>query len=95
MIIGTCILEINLPGAHSLKDKRSIIKGITARVHSKFNVSCAEIGLHDAWGSTTLGLACISTSAAHAEHMLERVAYWIEQTRPDIEIIEHRIEIIR
>lgn len=94
MIIGTCIIELHLPGVHSLKQKRSVIKGLTARLHRQFNVSCGEVGLHDVWQSATLGVAMVSTSPAHAERVLEAVAAWIEHRRPDLNVIDHAIEVV-
>lgn len=94
MVVGTCIVELDLPEAHSLKEKRSVLKGLIARVHKKFNVSCGEVEHHDVWQSTALGIAVVSTSAAHANNVLENVVTWIEENRPDLIFIGHSIEII-
>jgi len=67
MVVGTSIIELNLPGVQSLKQKRSVLKGLIARLHKTFNVSCGEVALHDAWQSAAIGVAVVSTSAAHAE----------------------------
>jgi len=42
MVIGTCTIELHIPGSGSLKGKRWVIKSIIARVHNEFNVSIAE-----------------------------------------------------
>ncbi len=95
MVIGSCTLELDLPGIQSLKEKRSCIKSLLARVHREFNVSAAEVGLHDAWQSATVGMAVVSTNAGHAEQMLETILGWIERNRPDITIIDAAIEVVR
>ncbi len=94
MIVGTCLIELHLPMVHSLKEKRGILKSLIAQVQKKFNAAIAEVGLHDVWQSATLGISVVSTTAAHAEQMLETIAIWIEHTRPDLEVIDHRIETI-
>jgi uncharacterized protein len=94
MVIGNSIIEIDLPGINSLKEKRSVLKGLIARVHKEFNVSCAEVGFHDVWQSSALGVAVVSTSAVHAENVLENVVKWIERYRPDVTVIDHSIEIL-
>ena len=94
MVIGICMIELHLPGIGSLKAKRSIIKSVTARLHREFNVSCAEIDHHDVWQSTVLGAAVVSTSAGHAQNMLENVVSWVERNRPDVTVVDHSIEII-
>ena len=94
MVIGTTIIELNLPGIHSLKQKRSVIRGLIARLHKEFNVSCGEVELHDVWQSTAIGVAVVTTSAAHADNVLENVVAWIELNRPDLMVVDHYIEII-
>jgi hypothetical protein len=94
MVVGAGIIELQLPGTQSLKQKRSILKGLTARLHREFNVSCGEIGLHDAWQAAALGVAVVSTSAVHADNVLENVVGWIEENRPDLVVVGHSVEII-
>lgn len=88
------MIELHLPGIGSLKAKRSIVKSLTSRLHREFNVSCAEIEQHDFWQSAVLGVAIMSTSAGHAQGVLEKTVRWIEMNRPDVTVIEHSIEII-
>jgi uncharacterized protein YlxP (DUF503 family) len=94
MVIGICTLELYLPGMNSLKDKRSVIKSVTARLNREFNISAAEVGLNDVWQSSTVGVAVVTTAEAHAEQMLENVVSWLERNRPDVEIVDYRIETI-
>ncbi|MCC6906129.1 MAG: DUF503 domain-containing protein [Anaerolineae bacterium] len=94
MVIGICILELNLPGVRSLKEKRGILKSTMARLHQLFNVSCAEVALHEAWQSASVGIAVVTTAAAHAEAVLENVSGWVEHNRPDIEIVGEATEIM-
>jgi uncharacterized protein YlxP (DUF503 family) len=61
MVIGTCTIELHIPGNGSLKGKRRVIKSIIACVHNEFNVSIAEVGNQDLWQSAILGVACVST----------------------------------
>jgi uncharacterized protein YlxP (DUF503 family) len=94
MVIGACTIELYLAAPTSLKDKRSILKSLLARLHREFNVSAAEVGLHDVWQSSSIGVTTISTNAVHAQNLLNNLVEWIEQNRPDLEVIDHYIEII-
>jgi uncharacterized protein YlxP (DUF503 family) len=94
MVIGSGVIELQLPGVNSLKEKRGILKSLIARVHREFNVSCGEVDFHDSWRSAVLGVAVVSTSAAHAENVLENVVRWIEAHRPDVTVVDHTLEII-
>lgn len=94
MVIGRGLIELHLPGVRSLKEKRSILKGLLARLHKEFNISCGEVALHDSWQSATIGVAVVSTAAPHAERVLESTVRWIEDHRPDLLVVDHNVEII-
>ena len=94
MHIGLCTIELRLPGNGSLKGKHSILKSITTRVSRTYNVSIAEVEAQDLWQRAVLGVACVSPSASYAHGQLERVVQWIEVNRPDVELLEYRIEFL-
>ncbi|MFN8497773.1 MAG: DUF503 domain-containing protein [Anaerolineae bacterium] len=94
MIIGACTLELRLHGVGSLKDKRSIVKPITTRLRQEFNVSVAEIDMHEAWESAVLGLAVVSNDAGHAHAQIEKCIDWIERQRLDADIVTYEIEML-
>ena len=94
MHIGVCTIELRLPGNGSLKGKRSVLKSITTRVSRTYNVSIAEVEAQDLWQRAVLGVACVSPSASYAHGQLERVVEWIEVNRPDVELLEYRIELL-
>ena len=95
MVVATCEIDLHLPGVKSLKEKRSILKGLIARLNKQFNVACAEVDLHDVWQSSVIGLAVVSTTVPHTQRMLETIVAWIEYNRPDITIAGYHIEVIR
>lgn len=94
MVIVAAIIDLHLPGVASLKEKRSILKSLIARLHKEFNIAVAEVDLHDVWQSAALGVAIVSTAAGHGESKLEAVLHWIERNRPDVEIEDHTLEVI-
>jgi len=93
MVIGTCTIELHIPGNGSLKGKRRVIKSIIARIHNEFNVSIAEVDNQDLWQSATLGVACVSNGSNYVHGLLTKVVEWIEHNRPDVEVIDYQIEI--
>lgn len=93
MVIGTCTIELHIPGNGSLKGKRRVIKSIIARVHNEFNVSIAEVDNQDLWQSATLGVACVSNGSNYVHGLLTKVVEWIEHNRPDVEVVDYQIEI--
>lgn len=94
MHIAVCTIELRLPGNGSLKGKRSVIKSITTRVTRQFNVSIAEVAAQDMWQQAVLGVSCVSSSADYAHGQMERVVDWIEDNRPDVELLDYQIEML-
>lgn len=85
-------LKLFLPGCGSLKQKRSLLSPILARLHKEFNLSAAEIGLQDVWQSAWLGCALISTSADHNAQVLNKVIDFVETHFPEVQVEEFHIE---
>ena len=91
MHVYSARLELQLP-SRTLKEKRSIIRQLKARLPQRFNVAVAEVDLHDAVAAATLGVATVSSDASYAVGLLERLAPWIERERPDVMVIAVEIE---
>jgi uncharacterized protein YlxP (DUF503 family) len=72
MVIGVVIVQMHLPGASSLKDKRKIILSLKDRLKNKFNVSVAELDDNELWQRCTLGIALISNDGTFANTVLSK-----------------------
>ena len=64
--------------ADSLKDKRSVVKSVINKTRNKFNVSIAEIENQDLHKDITLGFACVTNEARHAQSIVSNVLAFIE-----------------
>ncbi len=94
MHVGVCRVSLRLPGALSLKDKRRIIKSITARVSNRFNVSVAEIDNQDTWQLSTIGIAFVSNDKRHVNEVLSCVVNFISNSHLETEMLDYEIEIL-
>ena len=94
MIIGACTITLHLHGVRSLKEKRSIIKSLQARLRNEFNVSVAEVDAQDIHGRAVIGVACVSASSDYARGQIDAVLRWIERERPDAPVIDYEIELL-
>lgn len=94
MVIGLCTIELHLPGANSLKDKRSVLKSVMRRIRNEFNVSIAEVDDQDMWRSAVLSAVTVSTDAAYAHGLLTQVVNWIERARLDVDLVNYQIEML-
>lgn len=93
MIVGVCRFTLRLPGSSSLKDKRRVIKSLTARLRNKFNVAVAEVADNETWQIATIGMTCVSNDARHAKEVLDRAMAFVERTRLDAELLDSEIEV--
>jgi hypothetical protein len=94
VVIGACTIELYLPGNGSLKGKRSVLKSTISRLRREFNISVAEVDLHDTWQSAVLGVVCVSNERSHAHGLLEQVVRWIERHRLDVQLVDYSIEML-
>ncbi len=94
MHVGVCRVSLRLPGNLSLKEKRRVLKSITARVENKFNVSVAEVDDQDLWQLAALGISCVSNDKRHANEVLSNVVGFITDSRFEVEILNYEIEIL-
>jgi uncharacterized protein YlxP (DUF503 family) len=94
MVICLCTIDLHLPGANSLKDKRSVLKSVMRRVRNEFNVSIAEIDQQDVWRSAVLAVVTVSSDRAYAHGLVTKVVQWIERARLDAELVDYQIEML-
>jgi len=65
-----------------------------SRIRVQFNVSVAEVEDQELWQIATLGIACISNHDYHVDEVLSRVINFVKQNYPQLEIVEHVVEIL-
>ena len=70
MPVGLLTLEIFIPDAHSLKDKRQVLRSLKDRLRARFNVAVAELDHQDTWQRAQVGVVTLSNDAAHLEQSL-------------------------
>ena len=78
-------LDLNIPYARSLKDKRSQIKSLKDRLSSRFNASIAEIDALDNWQQAVMGICMISNDKSYLDKQYSLVETLIlEYTELDL-----------
>ena len=82
---GLARLELHLPGAESLKDRRQSVRRLTAALQSELGCSVADLGPDGSWQRAVLGVAVAASSATGVERVLERLVGIAEQD-PRVEV---------
>ncbi len=83
MIVGLLSIELHIPAARSLKDKRAVLRRLKDRV-GRLNVAVAEVAHHDLRQRAGLGVVTIGVDQEIAEHTLEAVVSEIERVEPGL-----------
>ena len=80
MIVGVLDVDLIISDAHSLKDKRRIIKGLKERVRHRFNVSVSEVEFADKMRRSRLGVAMVAESARPVHTQFDKIVDLIRVT---------------
>ena len=73
MPIAKLTVEISIPHAQSLKDRRQVVRSLKDKLRHGFNVSVAELDDASLWNRATLGVAAISGSADYLSGQMREV----------------------
>jgi uncharacterized protein YlxP (DUF503 family) len=78
MIITFMEIKLYVPFAHSLKEKRMVVKSIIAKLRNTFNISIMETDCQDIHQTIVLGLVFIAASTAMADSVSSNLISFIE-----------------
>jgi uncharacterized protein YlxP (DUF503 family) len=92
VFVGVLQVELSIPGAYSLKEKRHVLKGLLERLRRDFGVAAAEVDRQDVWNSAMIGVAFVSNDARHAESHLSHVLNSLDKCR-DATVSDSQIEV--
>lgn len=79
-------MELHIPHAHSLKDKRQVVKALVEGARRRFGVAASESGRQESWQRSTLGFAIVASSAGQAESVMDEVDRFV-WSRGDVEVL--------
>lgn len=73
MYVGIAKLSLAIPNAHSLKEKRMVIRRVKDRVRERLGVAINEVGALDVWQRAELGVAIPSADRPKALELIDQV----------------------
>ncbi len=86
MYAAAMSLELRIRDAHSLKEKRHVIKSVSSHVARTFGVAVSEVDHQDLWNRATLGVAAVAPQASQLDRILHSVENHMRERR-DAELI--------
>jgi len=94
MYVGALTLDVLLGDVRSLKQKRTAVASVVAEVRRRHpGVSVAETGYAELHRRAEIGVAIVSSTAAHAVEVLEACERLVA-ARPDIELLSARQRLL-
>jgi uncharacterized protein YlxP (DUF503 family) len=73
MPIAKLTIELEIPHAQSLKDRRQVVRSMKDKLRHGFNLSIAELDDGIVWNRATLGIAAISSSTTYLTGQLHQI----------------------
>jgi len=93
MVIGLLSLELHLPGARSLKDKRQALRSLESRLRNRLNVAVAEVEHQELWQRARLAVVSVNTDHIHLEQTLQSALSEAEHAR-EIQVVDTQTELL-
>ncbi len=93
MTIGLLTLDLLIPGARSLKDKRRVVKSLKDRIRTRFNASVAEVEFLDEWRRARFAICVVARESRFANAQLNEIARFA-QSKSEAEIANIDIEML-
>jgi len=90
MFVAVITIDLQIPMAQSLKDKRRIIKSLTDKCKNRFNIAVAEVDNKDLWKNAKLGLVTIAGDGWYLERVINKIIKYIESF-PEINLYNYDI----
>ena len=79
-------VDLHLPQAHSLKEKRAIIRPILDGARNRFSVAVAEVAYQDKWQRALLGFAAVGGNDGHPQQVMQKVDRFV-WSFPEVEVL--------
>jgi uncharacterized protein len=92
MFAALVTVELHVPASTSLKQKRGVIKALSARLRQELNCSVAEVGYQDLWQRAVLGIAIAAGSEVGARKVAQQVEKVVYRERR-VEVLSVSVDI--
>jgi len=90
--IGILSIELSIPHARSLKDKRQVLRSVIDRTR-RHNVSVAEVSYQDVWQRAGIAIAAVASAQPPLDAMFQKILGEIEAAVPGY-ILRHEVEFL-
>jgi len=93
VVIALLTLDIHIPHAQSLKDKRMVVRRVKDRLRSKFNVSVSEVDHQELWQRAQVSVVTVGSDESYVQESLRMALEEAERSAPEC-VMHGNIEIV-
>lgn len=93
MHIGLLKVDLHIPHAHSLKEKRMAVRRLKDRLRKKFNVAVSEVEHQELWQRAGIGIVSVGSDPGYLERQLNMALEDVERALPECMVNGH-IELL-
>jgi uncharacterized protein len=93
MPVGLLTLELHIADAHSLKDKRQVLRSLKDKLRHKFNVAVAEMDHHDVWQRSVVGVVTLANEEKYVREVLQKALEEADEILGSL-LVNQAIEIV-
>ena len=91
MDVNVITIRLYAPWVHSLKEKRSVAKGLMNRLRNTFNVSVIESDAQDIHQTIAISIAFLAENNALSDSIIQRISNFVE-ANTDAEVMDFLVE---
>lgn len=92
MLVALQRFDLRIRESHSLKQKRHVVKSLTAAICQRFNVSVSEVDHQDLWQRATIAVASVAGQEHHLRQVASEIRSFVD-TWPAVEVLEVEVTV--
>jgi uncharacterized protein YlxP (DUF503 family) len=92
MFVAVARFDLRVPGCTSLKEKRHVVKTLTASLRGRFSVAVAEVDHQELWQRTAIGVTAVAGERFHVTKVIHEVERHVERF-PGVELIDAAVTL--
>lgn len=92
MVVAVERFDLRVPGVRSLKEKRHVVKGLTAALRQTFEVSVAEVDHQDLWQRATIAVAAVGPDQRQLRRVMQAIGKRVDAWA-DVEVIDRDLHV--
>ena len=92
MLVALQRFDLRIRESHSLKQKRHLVKSLTAAIRQRFNVSVSEVDHQELWQRATIAVASVAGQEYHLRQVADEIAGFVD-TWPAVEVLEVEVTV--